>query len=179
MNIPLYVEHGLSEWYSPVVPGTGLHPRPQNAAALKQYFPQISEEWSSIYFPPRKGEDVDQIHQRAHDFLRDFLPLIHDQNVLLVSHAATIIALVRALVSDRQLPLRVGCCSISELSFEQDGWKALKLADASHLARGAEREWGFEDIQVSDGKVVEDPGELGSEDQVDDPVGSQLYISRI
>lgn len=177
LNIPIYVEHGLSEWYSPVVPGTGLHPRPTDAASLSKYFPEIDPSWSSTYYPSRKGEDVRQLHQRAEDFLRDFLPLVNDHaHILLVSHAATVIATVRALACDPQLPLRVGCCSISELSLEDSTWKPAKVADASHLSRGAEREWGLEDIEIANGKVVEDPGEPGTENEEDIPVGTQVKL---
>ncbi|KAG5733097.1 hypothetical protein E4T56_gene14020, partial [Termitomyces sp. T112] len=35
LGLPIYVEHGLAEWYSPVAPGTGLHPRPGSAESLK------------------------------------------------------------------------------------------------------------------------------------------------
>jgi transcription factor C subunit 7 len=37
------------------------------------------------------------------------------------------------------------------------------------------RAWGFEDIEIEDGKVVEDPGEPGSEHAPDEPVGLQLH----
>ncbi|KAG5729206.1 hypothetical protein E4T56_gene9165, partial [Termitomyces sp. T112] len=49
----------------------------------------------------------------------------------------------------------------------------------SHLKDGASRDWGFEDIEIAGGKVVDDPGVPGSEllDEKDEPVGSQIHIS--
>ena len=81
---------------------------------------------------------------------------------MLVSHAATVIALARSLCGDRGLPLRVGCCSLTEFARkegDQDwkvigGWEAKRLADGAHLKDGASREWGFEDIEIADGKVA-------------------------
>ena len=81
------------------------------------------------------------------------------RRILLVSHAATCIALIRELVGDRDLPLRVGCCSLTEVKRKPaaDGilgaWEPVKLANGDHLAEGASRDWGFEDILIKDGKV--------------------------
>ncbi|KAJ3894984.1 histidine phosphatase superfamily [Lentinula edodes] len=185
LGLPIYVEHGISEWYSPVVPNTGLHPRPASASSLKAYISEIdSDAWSSIYYPTRKGEDVDQIHERAHSVLSDLISEVESRfpnhkRVLLVSHAATVIALARDLAGDRELPLRVGCCTLSEFSRKVGGagsgsWEVKKLAEAEFLTGGVQRDWGLEDIQIADGKVIEDPGIPGSELEVDEPVGSML-----
>ena len=32
-------------------------------------------------------------------------------------------------------------------------WEAKRLGDGSFLKNGAERDWGFEDIEIADGKV--------------------------
>lgn len=160
---------GLSEWYSPVIPGTGLHPRPGSASALKTLFPSVdAEDWSTIWYPSRKGEDVDQVHARVAGMLEALVPAVESKfgdrhkKILLVTHAATAIAVVRALVGDRELPLRVGTCSVTEMVRKDDAardgkvsgaWEAKVLADGKHLKDGASRDWGFEDIIVKDGKV--------------------------
>jgi hypothetical protein len=80
-------------------------------------------------------------------------------HVLLMSHAALVITLARGLLGDRTLPLRVGCCSLSKFSRKSEGrevlggWEAQSLASGSHLENGASRDWGFEDIEISHGKV--------------------------
>ncbi|KAI0374213.1 PGAM-domain-containing protein [Pilatotrama ljubarskyi] len=185
LGLPLYVEHGLSEWYSPVSPGTGLHPRPASATELRTYFPEIDDSWKSIYYPSRKGEDVPEVHDRVNGLLRALVPCIErkysgkHKRILLVSHAATVIALTRELIGDRSLPLRVGCCTITELVRKpgETGavgcWEAKRLADGAHLKDGSSRDWGFEDITVRDGKVIDDAGQPGTENEVDEPVGLQ------
>ncbi|KAL4069585.1 histidine phosphatase superfamily [Scleroderma yunnanense] len=164
-NLPIFVEHGLSEWYSPVAPGTGLHPRPLTAPDLKRYFSDIEPSWSSVWYPSRKGEDVEEVHARVNGFLDLFVPEVEarfagdHKNILLVSHAATTIALCRGLLGRPDMSLRVGCCSVSEFSRKPEAngivgaWDANKLADDSHLKDGASRDWGFEDIMVASGKV--------------------------
>jgi len=186
LNIPIYVEHGISEWFSPVAPGTGLHPRPESASALQAYFSEIDPSWTTVWYPSRRGEDVAEIHTRIDGFLGDFIPEIKRRypekhsRILLVSHAATVIALARSLLGDRDLPLRVGCCSISEFTYTRTGipsWAAARLADGSHLKDGAARDWGFEDIETERGRVVNDPGVSGTEDEGDEPTGSQILLS--
>lgn len=156
---------GISEWYSPVKPGTGLHPRPGLPEELQSYFPQIDPYWSPVWFPSRKGESVEEAHDRAggmlevlHAQIERKFPRQHER-ILMVSHAATVIALTRELLSDRELPLRVGCCSLTELK-RKDGhdgvlgsYEHIKLASGEHLEEGASRDWGFEDIVIKDGKV--------------------------
>lgn len=167
---------GLSEWYSPVAPGTGLFPRPKSAIELRTMLPEISPSWNtveidpswvSLWLPPRKGEDLAEIHARMSDFLRRFLHQIdtrldmrHHKHVLLLSHAAPIIAMCRHLLARPELPLRVGCCTLSQFSRKHDAaggqeasprWEAVSLASSVHLTDQASlRDWGFEDV-VTDG----------------------------
>ena len=156
---------GLSEWYSPVKPGTGLHPRPGSAESLRTFFSEIDPSWSSIWYPSRKGEDVTECHDRTEGLLAALIPEVEarlknqHKRILLVSHAATIIALSHALARDRQIPMRIGCCSLTEFKRHQtgqdplDGWKLVRSGDGSPLKDGSTRDWGFEDIVVADGKV--------------------------
>ncbi|GAB1517193.1 C6 zinc cluster transcription factor-like protein [Rhizoctonia solani] len=177
LDLPIYVEHGLSEWYSPVIPGTGLHPRPHDATTLKQYFPSIDPSWESIYYPDRHGETVKGVHDRCAEFLDALVARIEQhptlskhKSILLVSHAATCAALVRHLVNDRELPIRVGTCTLSILernNNSSDGSKWIPqgtLAGADFLPGGVERDWGFEDAIIKHGEVIGDPGVVQKED---------------
>ncbi len=156
---------GLSEWYSPVKAGTGLHPRPARASSLQAYIPEVDPSWSSIWYPPRKGEDVDGCHERTAGLLEALIPEIErrfpgkHRSILLVSHAAPIIALNRSLLGQRNMPMRIGCCSLSEFKRKDGaktivgGWYAVKIGDGGHMKEGSTRDWGFEDIVIADGKV--------------------------
>lgn len=223
LNLPIYVEHGtpcavphrciltissgIAEWYSPVAPGTGLHPRPSPATELQGYFPDIDPSWSSVWYSSRRGEDVEQVHARIDGFLELFIPEVerrfsgNHKNVLLFSHAATIITLCRGLLAQPEMPLRIGCASVSEFSRKPDaigvlgGWDPILLADGGHLKDGSSREWGFEDIRISDGKVmgltvtlslltdshkvVNDAGIPGTENQDEGVWGPQIYHSSL
>ncbi|KAG0708913.1 histidine phosphatase superfamily [Suillus ampliporus] len=183
LEVPIYVEHGLSEWYSPVAPGTGLHPRPSSAAV-------IDPSWSSIWYPSRRGEDVEGLHERANGLLDLLVTEIErrfgdkHKNILLVSHAATVIVLCRGLLAQPDLPLRVGCCSISEFSRKSGdsgvlgAWEGKVLVSGSHLKEGASRDWGLEDIQIANGKVISDTGVPGT-DEEEDNCGPQIHRSSL
>ncbi|QRV86103.1 histidine phosphatase family containing protein [Ceratobasidium sp. AG-Ba] len=177
LSLPILVEHGLSEWYSLAEPGTGLHPRPYTAQALQQYFPSIDASWESICFPDQRGETVEGVHKRCSDYLRALVSRIEQhptlkmhKNIMFVSHAATAIALVRSLVGDKQLPLRVGTCTLSTLNRVGKGgfqWEAEGvLAGGEFLPNGVERDWGFEDVQLDEsGSVINDIGIRGTENE--------------
>ena len=116
--------------------------------------------------PSRKGEDVGQCHDRTEAVLHHLVNEVEStfkgqhKRILLVSHAATIIAVNRALLGDRQAPMRIGCCTLSEFQRKSDkgsvigGWEAVRIGDGSHMKEGAGRDWGFEDIILSEGKVM-------------------------
>lgn len=187
LGIPIYAEHGISEWYSPAEPGTGLHPRPASASALKAHFPEIDESWSSLWYPSRKGEEMEAFHDRVGGFLTDFLPEVQrrfagtHKRILLVSHAATVIILAQELLGER-ISFRAGCCSLTVLDRKVGdavplvggGWTARLLGDGSHLKDGPQRDWGLEDIHFEDGKVINDHGVPGTDNEKDEPVGSQI-----
>ncbi|KIJ21710.1 hypothetical protein PAXINDRAFT_65194 [Paxillus involutus ATCC 200175] len=205
LSLPIYVEHGISEWYSPVVSGTGLFPRPKGAIDLQTLLPEISSSWrsvkidpswSSVWLPPRKGENVEEVHARMVGFLECFIKLVetrsdmnHHKNVLLVSHAASIIALCRGLLSQPNMPLRVGCCTISQFSRKHDAasvagarqWDAVVLASSAHLSdQESLRDWGFEDIVTyGSGQVIHDAGVPGTESEEDDTFGPQIHLSML
>lgn len=151
---------------------------------------------------------MEEIHDRVDGFLETLIPEIHRRypgkhtRILLVSHAATIIALTRGLLGDRSLPMRPGCCSLTEVTRKEGaekvvgGWAPERLADGAHLSKGSTRDWGFEDVEIDKGKVclcsisphlvvsynedeqvVADPGVPGTENDVDDSVGRQVQLN--
>ena len=152
-----------------MVPGSGLHPRPGSADSLKEFFSEVDASWSTLYYPSRRGETVDEVLDRADAVCKALIPTIASRRprdidhsrVLLVSHAATVIALTRSLIGNRDLPLLVGCASLTVLDRKEDvpsgsvigAYNPTKLAVGDHLKEGASREWGFRDIEISKGQV--------------------------
>jgi len=213
LELPIYVEHGIAEWYAPAAPGEGLNPRPGTATFLKQYFPLIDPRWRTTWYPSRRGESVTQVHDRTADFLQAFfLRLDHasrpsaegeelveesdagfggHSRILFMVHAASAITLVRELVGNRHLPIRVGCCSLTALiprsittpSTPQEPnetpglgkWDMIVEADAHFLDGGVERDWGFEDVEGVEGVYDAEPSEIVGE-ELQDSFGLQVQL---
>ncbi|KAF8321149.1 phosphoglycerate mutase-like protein [Clavulina sp. PMI_390] len=167
LKLPIYVEQGFGEWFSPAAVGTGLHPRPGPTSSLHQYFPNlIDTRYDVTWLPSRNGEDVAEIHSRVASFIATWFtrlelaeaskPIKSDEelnlgrhkNVLFVGHAASIITLARVLSGDRQLAMRTGTCSLSILVPKSDAKWTSAVAiegDTSGTPRGHARlgEWSI------------------------------------
>lgn len=192
LGLPIFAEHGLSEWYSPVTPKTGLHPRPGPAAELTKHISAVDVSWRSLYIPPRVGETVPQVHQRCTDFLEALISQLESttdhKHIVLITHAATAIALARSLLQQPNLPLRVGCCTVTTIERDPSvsygkplaGWKYQPdhLASGDHLKGGIQRDWGFEDIEIANGDVITDEGIPGSEHEKDSASGIQIDFQK-
>ena len=124
-----------------------------------------------MWYPSRKGEDLVALHDRLAGFLAVLIPEVQrrfagvHKRILLVSHAATIAALTRELVGDRNLLFQVACCSLTVFDRKDavagesaqrtaiGNWTARLLGDARHLKDGPQRGWGFMDAAIVDGEV--------------------------
>ena len=159
---------GITEWYTPVTPGTGLHPRPGSSESLKSLFPEVNTaSWPTLLYPSRKGETIEQVHDRVDTFVLAFLPALErrlpgkHQRLLFITHAATAIALVRSFVGDRGIQMKAGCCTLNVLQRKANvdpaliigGWKVQKISQGDYLTGGIAREWGFENVKVGEGRV--------------------------
>ncbi|SPO24441.1 related to TFIIIC subunit, 55 kDa (transcription initiation factor) [Ustilago trichophora] len=153
LKLELVAEPGLAEWFSTVVPETGIHPSPARAAYMKEFVPELSLSWTPLLYPDNNGESISELHVRA----RRILSLIQERceqlgvtRVLICSHAATIIAMGRVLLNDdadgkRTTFIGAGTASLSKYTrgAKQGEWKQELNGDASFLPQGVEREWHF------------------------------------
>ena len=159
---------GIAKWYHPVKPGTGLHPRPGPSEYLQSLFPEVNTaSWPTLLYPSRKGETIQQVHDRVDTFALAFIPALErrlpgeHQRLLLVTHAATAVALVRSFLGDRGIQMKAGCCTLNVLQRKPNidpalvigGWKAQKFLQGDYLSGGIVREWGFENAEVDKGRV--------------------------
>lgn len=171
LDKPILVEFGISEFFQTAIPGSGLHPRPPLATLLKPHFPRIdSDAHTPLLFAPQTGESHQGIHDRAAAFLRLLIAHVDEvypdvKSVLLVSHAATVIALGRALMKDRERDVRAGTCSLSCYTRRsgqeraEDGigeWECRLNGDCSFLTGGEQRNWSFDqEIEMEEAGILE------------------------
>ncbi|GAA5893177.1 hypothetical protein JCM6882_003905 [Rhodosporidiobolus microsporus] len=117
LDLPIFVEPGLGEWYLPV--RRGLHPALAEPTFLQKFFPRVSpttpsssssastSDWTSLVTPPRTGESIRALHARSTALLSALLPALEARGVrklVCFSHAATVIALARAFAGDLDMP---------------------------------------------------------------------------
>lgn len=134
------------EYYQKTSPGTGLHPRPPSASKLHKHFPRVSiDGHDPLLYASRNGETFAGIHERAEAFFKLLLEYMKERHpkvkrILLVSHAATVIALGRAIVGDRGMAVRAGTCSLSKYVRREtrngEKWECELNGWTGHLARG-------------------------------------------
>ncbi|KAF9069058.1 histidine phosphatase superfamily [Rhodocollybia butyracea] len=160
LGIPIYVDHRISEWYSNFTASQGIQSsEPPSPHSLQTEFSEIeADAWSKLWYPPATGESIAQLMERMSKFLSQFIPEVEaafpperHERVLLVTHVAPIIALVRNLSDDTTLRVKPGCCSITEFECDPNAgsevpkWLLKRLGDALYVT-GDIKEWGFEDI---------------------------------
>ncbi|KAM0792000.1 hypothetical protein ACM66B_007111 [Microbotryomycetes sp. NB124-2] len=171
-NKPILIEHGLSEWYLPVK--RGLHPMCMSATELVEFVPEIDDKaHTSLVYPSRKGESVDEIHDRAEKVLRELVRKFDKvegvKHLVLYSHAATGIAMSRALAEDRDLDVRSATCSVSafkrdateDANSARDGlgkWRRILNGETSFLSRGEERHWDYTYVEAYEEDGILDDG---------------------
>lgn len=159
---------------------------------VSRYSPRVApkSKWSPLAHPFRRGENIQEIHARSRRALGLIIERCEElgvQRVLLVSHAATVIAMGRALMeregeettnweSGEGIRIGAGTASLSlyvrgeqarklhglEGPGEEGVWHQVLNGSADHLPQGVEREWTFDDIPGN----VEEPGMgVGWEDE--------------
>lgn len=133
----------FSEWYSP---GDAPDSYP-TASSASLHSSRVRRDWQPLHnHPAYSGETIEELHARVkHVFskLEDRAREHGYRSILVVSHAATIIALGRAVMDDTSFNLRTGCCALSQFARSPTSkhWECTKNGDASHLERGEERHW--------------------------------------
>lgn len=153
-DLPIFVEPGLAEWYAPVHPPTsGRHPSPRTAHGVRDVSARVSEAWTPLLYPDPEGESIPAVHARMYELLRRIEARCAEhgwERVLLVSHAAAIIALGRMMQAGGDyeracaLSVRAGTASVSKYTRVGDGsWHQDYNGCTSFLRFGEERPWDF------------------------------------
>lgn len=163
LDIPLYVERGIGEWYKP---DREVIPIPASNKALSVFFPNmITGDWKATTIPSSAGETEEDIFQRCHKFWPDFIARVENEfpdvkHLLLVTHAATKAALgmnllkfpnARVTIDNQGNSIRNGSCSLdkfvltkdSKQSFYDKEWKLAMNGNTSFLTNGEEMNWSF------------------------------------
>lgn len=117
---------------------------------LKKHFPIIDTSYNPIQPNTFVSETQDELHTRTAKFIEELVARLDAENpeteaVLLVTHAATKIALGRALLQDPSCEIRTGTCSLDTYTRKSGSgsWEAVSIGETGFLSKGEEMHWGF------------------------------------
>lgn len=163
LGLKVHIDRGIGEWFRENRPHI---PTPATCDQLRSLFPVVGYEWNndSGVIPNATGESEDAILDRARNFWLCFFSVMETkfpsvERVILVSHAATKIALASALlgiglhedvtVGKKLEKIKAGACSLD--TFVYDGkWKMTANGATHFLKGGEEMNWNF-DVKVEAG----------------------------
>lgn len=162
LHIPIVLERGVGEYYKI---GRHVIPEPANYSTLNTFFPNLlvkESEWPRDdavgIVPSLSGESPEDIFNRCTSFWEKFIPIFEQKypnvtNVLVITHAATAIALGMSLLnkssvydsvdSDLQTYIRAGAASLSKYERSSVGWKIVSNGNTLYLPKGEEMNWDF------------------------------------
>lgn len=142
----------MSEWLSRLSYDKSPLPAPTSDLANKYFSPSlIDESYTPVIDHSTVGETYDQLLARTKDFVAKLIARLdseapHIENILIVTHAATKIALGRALLHDDYIDIRTGTCSLDTYVRDPEApenWIAKSLGQTSYLTNGEEMHWNF------------------------------------
>lgn len=162
LDTKVALERGVGEYYRV---GRNVIPEPANYDRLQGFFPDVlvdEAEWPRDtavgVIPSLEGESPEAIFDRCQRFWRLFFPVFEAkypdvENVLIVTHAATAIALGMSLIGKLSVLesiddtpnnfIRAGACSMSTYVRDHDHWKLTVNGDTLFLREGEEMNWNF------------------------------------
>ncbi|KAI5949540.1 TFC7 [Candida jiufengensis] len=164
LDLKIGLERGIGEWFKK---DRKIIPEPANYTDLKRFFNDVLVDeklWPRDQLgviPNPKGETNIEILERANLFWQKFIPFFEKnypeiENILLITHAATKIALGSSLLNlesvtspydEENTMLRAGACSLSKYirdNLNDDfSWKLVMNGNCEFLTKGEEMNWDF------------------------------------
>jgi broad specificity phosphatase PhoE len=112
LDLPIYLDEGIGEWYGLLHhPSSPDHPVPLDVDKWPKYFPEVEfRRGETEILGNRRGESMTGVHERARKALDVIIRQADNDglnSIILCTHAATNIALGRALIGDPQVFIRL------------------------------------------------------------------------
>ena len=87
---------------------------------MRSEFPTVDEDYKITFLPNRLGETLEDLHDRTRILIDNLIPREEAKGIqgtiIIFTHAATAIALGRALTKDINLEIKTGCASYCVVS---------------------------------------------------------------
>jgi len=128
LELPIYLEAGLSEWLNPAwMPAA---PETEAPAALAARYPSIDLRYESCVQPQYPESEADAMARVAVTVRQ--LVTRDDGDLLLVGHGISVVGAARALVGGTP-EIRAALCCLVQVTRVAQGWQLVLNGDTSHL----------------------------------------------
>jgi len=130
LDLPIKLEAGLSEWFNP--DWMDYHPEIHPQEFLAQEFPRIDWSYQSLVtptYPETQAKLARRTKQAANKLIKEF-----SEDILLVSHGASVLGVTRGLVKVNPT-FRVPLCSLTQIVRVAGNSELTLQTDTSHLSR--------------------------------------------
>jgi broad specificity phosphatase PhoE len=134
LDLTVKIEKGLGEWLHPQ--WISEHPSLNHPESTISEYPRLDRHYASKILP-QYPETESQLQQRTAEAVK-FLVEEYSRDILLISHADPIKAVILALIGDNNpsaIPIQVPLCSLFKIVRDRrDRWQVEICGDTSHLA---------------------------------------------
>ncbi|CAG8610697.1 25195_t:CDS:2 [Dentiscutata erythropus] len=149
LDLEISIEYGLSEWYDPFEART--YPSCAPLSVLHEFFPRINPTYIPITKLPNDGETFQELHKRLDRTMQSLIDAGEDLKcVLIIVHAASLVAGVKALIKQRNAVINCSTCSLTKCIRSKEGWVLELNGDTSFLSHGSENNCIFTEVGVED-----------------------------
>ena len=131
LNLPIYLETGLSEWLNP--DWMTEEPEKHSLTELIELFPRID-----VSYTPRIAakypETKNQVRERSGQTARCLAQECSPDDILLVAHGASVLGAAMGLVGDVAVTqVKASLCSLVKVVRQERQWLLELKGDTSHL----------------------------------------------
>lgn len=146
LDLSIKIEYGAMEW------STNQMITPLSIEELANKFPRVDVTYFSTLLTLPGPESKQKIHERCQESIQNILTRFRGSNIIIITHAAPLICLVRGLAHDPKMLVRTGTCSVTKLSSNMsssgdneapEDWMVEMNGYCGHLLHGEEFHWTF------------------------------------
>lgn len=131
LDLPIYLETGLSEWLNP--DWMTEEPEKHSLTELVELFPRIDVSYTpriAAKYPETKNQVRERSGQTARCLAQEFSP----DDILLVAHGASVLGAAMGLVGDVAITqVKASLCSLVKVVRQERQWLLELKGDTSHL----------------------------------------------
>lgn len=131
LDLPVYLETGLSEWLNP--DWMTEEPEKYPLTELLESFPRIDISYTpriAAKYPETKNQVRQRSGQTARCLVQEFFP----DNILMVAHGASVLGAAMGLVGDVAIAeVKASLCSLVKVVRQERQWLLELKGDTSHL----------------------------------------------